>query len=553
MRFPRETERQEGGAPTMDSALENVLSITLRRRLKTLGYPSLRKFYADHPGIGLSYETLRQVVYGGHVPRPETLFRILGLLQLSSSQIRKICGMHYGEYLPISPSAGSPRESPAPTSLPADEPGIGPSEQPSRADDGVSPIPLTDDPGEVAARLHAALSEVPGSGNEDFWELVQAVARLAERKARRGAVRQAEQPLLFAGEPEAIYQFLIRKSRVPPFLSHGEPLALEFAEGIPYEDRYRGAMLGAAVGEMLGTLTQGLTPRDVQELYGDVNELPAIRSLRGAPPVPDASPLLAAAHSLLPAGVLDPERAAAALARSVRPDDGPGLHAFARNLLERGMRWHDAAEELSENAPAIYALPVALLRAGAFRRLKLEAGIFAALLSTHPASIAGAITQALAVARTLHCPPGGIDVLSFPRMLAPAISGIEPERGAKPRPARAPAAVGRKLGAELPALLLRRAPVHEMRDALGNGAAAHEGIPFALGCFLRAPGDFAESVVPAVSHGGDARVIAALTGALCGAYAGASGIPQRFLSGLPLRDEITAAADALLALARRDG
>jgi ADP-ribosylglycohydrolase len=201
----------------------------------------------------------------------------------------------------------------------------------------------------------------------------------------------------------------------------------------------------------------------------------------------------------------------------------------------------------------VFVLPLALLRAGSFRRLKLEAGILAAISHPHPAAIAGAIAQACAVARALHSPPGTLDVLSFPRSLSPVVSGIEPERGTKPRVGRAPSAVGRKLGAELPALLLRRAPIHEMQEALGNGAATHEGVPFALGCFLRSPGNFAEAILPAVRQGGDARVIGALAGALCGAYAGASGIPDRFLSRLPYGEELAEAAEALYNLARREG
>lgn len=531
----------------MDSQSENILSSLLKKRLKTLGYPSLRKFRADRPGIGLSYETLRQVVYSGHVPRPETLFRILGSMQFSASQIQKICGMHYGDYLPI--PSGDPFGSAGP---PSGEAGSGRVDRPRQEADAPGP-PLLEDPGEILSRLRTALPQIPVPGNEDFWELLQAVARIAEQKVRRGAARQTEQPLLFAGEPEAIYQFLVRKNRVPPFLSRGEDLAFAFVEGIDYKDRYLGAMLGSAAGEALGILTQGLTPGDIRELYGEADDIPGVRLPPTAPAAPDRPALLAVARSFLPEGVLDPAMAAAALARSVHREDAPGLLGFARNLLERGLPWHDAGEAQPESAPAVFVLPLALLRAGSFRRLKLEAGILAALSHPHPAAIAGAIAQACAVARALHSPPGTLDVLSFPRALSPAVSGIEPERGTKPRVGRTPAAVGRKLGAELPALLLRRAPIHEMREALGNGAATHEGVPFALGCFLRSPGNFAEAILPAVRQGGDARVIGALTGALCGAYTGASGIPDRFLSRLPFREELAEAAEALFTLAHREG
>ena len=540
----------------MNSHPGTILSNLLKKRLKTLGYPSLRKFHADRPGLCLSYEVLRQVVYGGHIPRPETLFRILGSMQFSPSQVRKICGMHYGDYLPISSAAA---EAPPPS------PAQAPSGNPESPADQAAPLPVErtrqegepssaphEEPGEILSRLRASLQRIPLSGNEDFWEMVEALARIAEQKVRRSAGRQAEQPLLFAGEPEAIYQFLVRKSRIPPFLSRGENLAFGFVDGIDYRDRFRGALLGSAAGEALGTVTQGLTPRDVQELFGDLDALPVVPSSRRAA-APQDPLLLAVARSLLPDGLLDPERTAGAIARAGRRDDPPGLSGFARNLLERGLPWHEAGENAPESIPSMLLLPLALLRAGSFRRLKLETGILVSLTHIHPTAIAGGIAHACAVARILHTPASALDVISFPRALSHAVAGIEPERGSRPRIGRSATTVGRKLGAELPALLLRRAPVHEMQEAIGNGTAANEGIPFALGCFLRSPGDFAEAVVPAVRHGGDARVVAALAGALCGAYVGESGIPERFLARLPGRRELGEAAEGLFALARREG
>jgi ADP-ribosylglycohydrolase len=464
--------------------------------------------------------------------------------------------MHYGDYLPIpSPPTDGSHPSPAPAGAGSPETSAEPrapypAERTRQENEPLS-APL-EEPGEILSRLRGSLQRIPVPGNEDFWEMVEALARIAEQKVRRSAGRQAEQPLLFAGEPEAIYQFLVRKNRIPPFLSRGENLAFDFVDGIDYRDRFRGALLGSAVGESLGAITQGLTPRDVLELFGELDGLPVVASARRAA-APHDSLLLPVAGSLLPDGVLDPERTAVAIARAGRRDDPPGLLGFARNLLERGLPWHEAGESAPETMPAVLVLPLALLRAGNFRRLKLEAGILASLTHTHPTAIAGAIAQACAVARILHTPPSTLDVIAFPRALSPVVAGIEPERGTRPRIGRSATTVGRKLGAELPALLLRRAPVQEMQEALGNGTAAHEGIPFALGCFLRSPGTFAEAVLPAVRHGGDARAVAAVAGALCGAYIGESGIPERFLAHLPGRRDLGDAAERILGLARGEG
>jgi ADP-ribosylglycohydrolase len=542
----------------LESPAVNILSDVLRKRLKSLGYISLRRFHAEKPGLGLSYEVLRQVVYTGRVPRPETLFRILGAMQFSASQIQKIGGLHYGEYLPIPPPVPV---IPPPAAAPSKEPGgperFSPSEDSTRPDrTPQTPDPASgfqEDPGEILSRLRAALPRVPLPGNEDLWEMALAVARIAEQKVRRSVARQEEQPPLFSGEPEAVYQFLVRKSRIPPFLSRGEGLSLGFAEGIDYADRYAGALLGAAVGQALGTITQGLTPRDIQELYGEVTSVPGLPASRGPSAGGPATLLLAVAGVFLPDGLFDPVRLAEALARGVCREDPPGLQAFGRNLLERGLPWHEAGETQPEGTAAVHALPIALLRAGSFRRLKLESGILASITHPHPSSIAVTIAQACAVAKVLHSPGESLDVLSFPRALAPVVAGMEPERGGKPRSSRIPATVGRRLGAELPALLLRRATVHEMREALGNGSAPHEGVPFSLGCFLRSPGNFEEAVLQAANQGGDARAVAAMTGALCGAYVGASGIPARLLTRLPRRGELLEAAGALLALARREG
>jgi ADP-ribosylglycohydrolase len=539
--------RKKRRTADMDSQTGTILSTLLKKRLKSLGYPSLRRFHADRPGLGLSYEVLRQVVYGGHIPRPETLFRILGSMQFSSSQVRKICGMHYGDYLPI-PSAATDASLPSPAQSlagtpesPADPGTPYPAER-SRQENEPSSTPL-EEPGEILSRLRASLQRVPVSGNEDFWEMVEALARIAEQKVRRSAGRQAEQPLLFAGEPEAIYQFLVRKNRIPPFLSRGENLTFDFVDGIDYRDRFRGALLGSAVGEALGAVTQGLTARDVQELFGELDSLPVFAAGRRA----------AAPHDSLLLSVAGTPRTESSTwkgrptRRPRAPDDPPGL--VARNLPARapGTRPGKRPRRLpSSSSPA-------LLRAGNFRRLKLEAGILASLTHTHPTAIAGAIAQACAVAKIVHTPASSLDVISFPRALSPVVAGIEPERGTRPRIGRSATTVGRKLGAELPALLLRRAPVQEMQETLGNGTAAHEGIPFSLGCFLRSPGDFAEAVVPAVRHGGDARAVAAMAGALCGAYLGESGIPERFLARLPGRRGLGEAAEGLLTLARGEG
>ncbi|MBK5095449.1 MAG: ADP-ribosylglycohydrolase family protein [Deltaproteobacteria bacterium] len=335
-------------------------------------------------------------------------------------------------------------------------------------------------------------------------------------------------------------------------MSKGETLSFGFVEGVDYRDRFRGALLGAAVGEILGRTSQGLSPRDIRELFGgiDRDSMPTGWVGEGKELAPPACLLLS--RALLSARKLDPEGIASVYAKSRRLP-GAGHHAeFVRNLLDRGFPWFEAGASVPETAPSARVTPLALLRAADFRRLKMEAGIEAAVTHPHGAAIAGAIAQTAAIARVLHTPAGTLDVLGFARGLSHAVSGIEADRSPRGKGGKPVPTLWRKLSTELTALLLRRAEMEDVQEALGNGASVPEGVPFAWACFLRYPDDYAAAVLAAVNLGNEAEANGAMVGSLAGAYVGAAGIPEAFLTGLSWREELEASADGLLALARRD-
>jgi ADP-ribosylglycohydrolase len=68
--------------------------------------------------------------------------------------------------------------------------------------------------------------------------------------------------------------------------------------------------------------------------------------------------------------------------------------------------------------------------------------------------------------------------------------------------------------------------------------AIYHQLPAAYYLAARFPGDFESAVLHAVNGGGQNQARAILTGALAGAQAGLSGIPQRFLDGLEDTEEL---------------
>lgn len=81
-------------------------------------------------------------------------------------------------------------------------------------------------------------------------------------------------------------------------------------------------------------------------------------------------------------------------------------------------------------------------------------------------------------------------------------------------------------------------------EKLGGGWVAEEALAIALYCALVAK-DFEHGVALAVNHSGDSDSTGAIVGNLLGAQLGISAIPGRWLDGLELRSVIEAVADDL--------
>lgn len=83
--------------------------------------------------------------------------------------------------------------------------------------------------------------------------------------------------------------------------------------------------------------------------------------------------------------------------------------------------------------------------------------------------------------------------------------------------------------------------IHE----LGEGWVAEETLAIALYCALKYSDDFEKAVVTAVNHNGDSDSTGAVTGNILGAYLGIDAIPDKFKKDLEIYDKIIELADDL--------
>ena len=80
---------------------------------------------------------------------------------------------------------------------------------------------------------------------------------------------------------------------------------------------------------------------------------------------------------------------------------------------------------------------------------------------------------------------------------------------------------------------------------LGNGIEAFNSVPTAIYSFLTHPQSFEEAIIYAISLGGDTDTIAAMTGAISGAYLGIKAIPETWRQRLENREYIEELAEKL--------
>ena len=80
---------------------------------------------------------------------------------------------------------------------------------------------------------------------------------------------------------------------------------------------------------------------------------------------------------------------------------------------------------------------------------------------------------------------------------------------------------------------------------LGQGWVAEETLAIAIYCSVKYSNDFEKAIITAVNHSGDSDSTGAVTGNILGAYLGINAIPEKFLKNLELKDTILEVADDL--------
>ncbi len=305
-------------------------------------------------------------------------------------------------------------------------------------------------------------------------------------------------------------------------------------------DRFRGCLLGVAVGDALGMPSEGYTAREIKTKFGLIREMtPAPEGhfhsgLLAGQFTDDTEETLLLAESIIEASGFSPDRFAekltawgAAWTLDERLNRGVGF--ATRSAVESmiaGTAWQQSGLAIATCGAAMRAAPIGLLYHTDLNIVKSYADLQS--LPTHTSAAARAAAVAVAVGVALS-------VCGFSKEMI----------------FRNAASQASRLDTEFTERLLWVESLLDLRpeDALGlirNSPLAMETVPAAFYCFLKF--EPKEALVMAASNGGDTDSIASITGSLFGAAFGASWIPESWLTVLEGRKRIEDAAIGLCQL-----
>ena len=304
-------------------------------------------------------------------------------------------------------------------------------------------------------------------------------------------------------------------------------------------DRFRGALLGTAVGDALGAPFEGqrLVRKDALAAWAHGSE-----PLRWTD---DTHMTIGIAESLIACGGFDGGHMANRFVTNYDAEPWRGYGAgppIVFDGIRAGANWDEPAAALFGgqgsfgNGAAMRVAPAGLFAWCDMNEVARIARDTARITHSHELAMDAAAVQACAVAWLVAAAPT--------RHWLTALWLIDELRAT----ARSDTLRRKLRDVER---LAAQAPPREAARVLGNGIAATEAVPAALFAFARHIDSFADTVIAAIRLGGDTDTIAAMAGALAGAFHGREAIPERWRTRLEARDRIDALADELFAVAVR--
>jgi ADP-ribosylglycohydrolase len=348
-----------------------------------------------------------------------------------------------------------------------------------------------------------------------------------------------------------------------------------------YEERFIGSLVGLAIGDALGCPLENKSRAEIAEQYGSPvrefmacddytlvaghYEYPAHGGAPGSTTEDTHLALLLAESIVRTGGKIEPRDFGPFMAATVDSPYNEFLGRTTRLALSTARITGEyqqglTTERSAGNGVAVRNIPVGLLHVyGQFSpdRLRADCEKAAYLTHRHPVAVQAAVAVAAAIRAMCRHEIFPEDLMAFAiDMLPPGYQGLpltgNPLRlkllAAQDYIEERQTLVDNVVANELDVDLLR-VDLNNM-ERCGTRGYAPETVAAAFFAFVARKDSFEDALMVAINAGGDTDTIAAITGALAGAYHGLSGIPERWRKGVQNYDKIIEIARALHKTAR---
>jgi len=285
---------------------------------------------------------------------------------------------------------------------------------------------------------------------------------------------------------------------------------------------FLGCMLGCAAGDALGAEFEGAQALELE---------PSHFSGRWTD---DTHMTIGVAESLIECNGFNGHHMAMTFIRNYEQEPWRGYASgppLVFKWIRSGVSWNEASKKLYGgagslgNGAAMRAAPIGLFYYDNPEKLRRAAYESSLITHAHELGKEGAAIQAYAVA------------LSVNTALSSSATRLKPTEFLKRLKSFTPSETYVQKLEEVGELLDEPSKSKVVRE-LGNSVEAHNSVPTAIYSFLRNPESFKGAALYAVSLGGDADTIAAMTGSISGAYLGAEAIPREWINKLERKDYI---------------
>jgi poly(ADP-ribose) glycohydrolase ARH3 len=301
------------------------------------------------------------------------------------------------------------------------------------------------------------------------------------------------------------------------------------------KSKFLGCLIGAAIGDSLGARREGRGMSRSEDIVSLAEKLEQLIY------TDDTHMTIGIVESLIERKGFDGEHMAQTFIKNYEAEPwrgyGPGPPRIF-GMIKSGEAWDSAANGLYRggsfgNGSAMRVAPVGLLYSRNLEKLREVAYRSSSITHSHKLGKEGAALQACAVALALNTPSDEeIDREAFLSSLQDFIR----DQLYKEKVAQIRELLGEQDKAKVVAVL-------------GNGIEAPRSVPTAIYCFLSQPQSYKDTVIYAISLGGDTDTIAAMAGAISGAYLGIEAIPSEWRAKLENGEYIGDLAEKLWQIA----